>query len=92
MVDLTPYELNLLNEGYQERLEDAFTNADFIAYTTYASVFRSQGIEVKDRADWLKQVEEGDTKEVDPDKPVPTAVEIDAEYKRQQEALMNAMP
>jgi hypothetical protein len=92
MERLTPYELYLMKEGYQERIEDDHENANFIAYTNYVSVFASQGISVVTYEEWLKPQQQIIAAETGQDNYDPRGRQISKEEKKRREALMNSIP
>lgn len=77
---ITPYEFNLLREGYHKNMESLWEIGKFQAWVTYASGASTAGQTPAPLEDWLKGETPAST---------PQATEIDAAYKAEQEAKMN---
>ncbi|MCF2443655.1 hypothetical protein L0657_06780 [Dyadobacter sp. CY345] len=80
--DLTPYEFNLMREGYHKNMESLWDIAKFQAWVVYASGCSAAGQTPKPIDQWLEK---------SPDVPsnTPREQEIDADYKAEMEAKMN---
>ena len=88
LIDLTPYELNLLKEGFQKKLEDDMLRSKFVAYITYASITASVGGTPVPYEEW-DQPSAPEPKEPVDSKKLKAARRISAKYKREQEERMN---
>lgn len=79
--DLTPYEFDLMREGYHKNLESLWDIAKFQSYVTYANGSAAAGQDPVPFSEWLNPVDES----------LPTSQEIDPEYKARLEAKMNSI-
>lgn len=82
--DSTPYELNLLKEGFQKRQEADWERSRFQAWVTYAM----QTTEDVKSLEEFHPLPSDIRKKVEISK-LPDKIEIDADYKAQLEAQMN---
>ena len=77
---ITPYEFNLLREGYHKNMESLRGIGNFQAWVTYAVNASAAGVTPTPLEEWLSGGVPDNT---------PESTEIDATYKAEQEAKMN---
>jgi hypothetical protein len=85
---ITPYEFNLIREGFQKRQEHEWRLAKYVAWNNYAMQTTAE-----DRVpmDEFHPIFESDQIDKKKDKPVAAARKISAKKKAEMEAKMNSM-
>lgn len=90
---ITPYEFNLLREGYYEAkqadLSNQWEQTREIAYTVYASICKAVGGKPEAKEDFISL--KSDAERAKQNAEVPKARKIDSNLKAALEAQMNAI-
>lgn len=82
LIDLTPYEFNLMREGYHKNIQTLREIGKFQAWITYACHSAANGQDPIPIENWYTDNPVSSEK-------LPSASEVDAQYKAEQEAKMN---